>query len=108
MSMNQQGSRDNLTKYEMQRLLTPPKEHMVLKLFAGTVQLQSKSKSSVQRKGKFLQVFLTQALHGPVCASASGSTGNRDLLTSQALLVSQCKVLLLSDYCFAAKNGYYT
>ena len=44
---------------------------------------------SRQGKGNLLQDFLTQALHGTVCASASISTENRGLLTSQALLVSQ-------------------
>ena len=51
-------------------------------------------------------------LHGPIRASASGSTENRGLLTSQALLVQQasfcgflCKVLLLPDCCLAAKMG---
>ena len=38
------------------------------------------------------QGTLTPALHGAVCASASGSTEYRDLLTSQALLVSQASL----------------
>ena len=37
-------------------------------------------------------MFLTPALHGAVSASASGSTENRGLLTSQALLVSQASL----------------
>ena len=53
---------------------------------------RSQSQASRQGKGKLLQVFLTQALIGAVCASASGSTGNRGLLTSQALLVSQASL----------------
>ena len=52
----------------------------------------SQSQASRQGKGKLLQDFLTPALHGAVCASASGSTENRGLLTSQALLVSQASL----------------
>ena len=53
---------------------------------------QSQSQASRQGKGKLLQDFLTPALHGAVCASVSGSTENRGLLTSQALLVSQASL----------------
>ncbi len=53
---------------------------------------RSQSQASSQGKGKLLQVFFTQALNGAVGASASGSTGNRGLLTSQALLVSQASL----------------
>ena len=65
---------------------------------AGAVSSQqsasaSKSKSSVKaREGQTLAKFFTQALHGTVCASASGSTENRGLLTSQTLLVSQASL----------------
>ena len=63
---------------------------------AGAVTSQqsaSKSKSCVKaREGQFLQEFLTPALHGAVCASASGSTENRGLLTSQAVPVSQASL----------------
>ena len=51
-----------------------------------------RSRDSRQGKGKRLQKFLTPALHGAVCASASGSIENRGLLTSQALLVSQASL----------------
>ena len=50
------------------------------------------SQASRQGKGKLLQIFLTEALHGAVCASADGCTGNRGLLTAQALLVSQASL----------------
>ena len=53
---------------------------------------QSQNQASRQENGKLLQDFLTPALHGAVCASASGSTENRGLLTSQALLVSQASL----------------
>ena len=53
---------------------------------------RSQSQASRQGKGKLLQSLFTQALHGAVCASASGSTENRGLLTSQALLVSQASL----------------
>ena len=50
------------------------------------------SQASRQREGQTLQNCLTPALHGAACASASGSTENRGLLTSQALLVSQASL----------------
>ena len=53
---------------------------------------QSQSQASRQGKGKLLPKNFTPALHGAVCAFASGSTENRGLLTSQALLVSQASL----------------
>ena len=59
---------------------------------AVSSQRQSQSQASRQRKGKLWQGLFTQALHGAVCASASGSTENRGLLTFQALLVSRASL----------------
>ena len=69
---------------------------MVPSKSAGAVssqrQRQVKVKQSRQGKGKLSQDFLTQALQGAVGASASGSTENKGLLTSQALPLSQASL----------------
>ena len=56
------------------------------------VEVKVKVKQSRQVKGKLSQDFLTQALQGAVGASASGSTDNKGLLTSQALPLSQASL----------------
>ena len=57
-----------------------------------SVCVEVKVKQSRQGKGKLSQDFLTQALQGAVGASASGSTENKGLLTSQALPLSQASL----------------
>ena len=78
----------------MQRLYTLPEQHMFSIQSAGAVSSLRlrQSQASRQGKGKLLQVFSTQASHGAVCASASASTENRCLLTSQALLVPRASL----------------
>ena len=76
--VTQQVNRDYLTKFETQKLWTPPEKHILFLKSAGAVSSLrlSQSQASRQGKGKLLQDFLTPALHGAVCASASGSTEN--------------------------------
>ena len=69
------------------KVLTAPAVSVSVK-----VKVKVKVKQSRQGKGKLSQDFLTQALQGAVGASASGSTENKGLLTSQALPLSQASL----------------
>ena len=96
---------------------------MVPSKSAGTVSIsvcvrsQSQLEAVKAREGQTLARFLTQALQGAVGASASGSTENKGLLTSQALsraslgrqqaFVVSCASAAVTRLCFAAKLGYY-
>ena len=84
--VTQQVNRDCQTKFELQKALDSARTAYGLiqkcwrsqQYASERLRLsQSQSQASRQGKGKLLQDFLTQALHGTVCASASISTENR-------------------------------
>ena len=71
----------------------------------------------VEHQGKDRANCYKLSLHGAVCASARGSTENRGLLTSQALLVSQASLCRKQAFVAFAQSaavtidcylGYYT